>query len=207
MTNGVSDTTLAIMAAVPGSRTFDTVAAFPTMALKFVRLRAGIFPHPLAGRTVVGASLDGARWCAVIPGGDSARVRCLDQKGTTQFDRGISLVRRPVTDDIFLAVVASLTAVGGNDLNAIKAAIGRPEFLPPVFQVWMARDGGIWLLRSEESEPIQIWLRLTAEGVLRDEIDLPRRYSPRDIQGDTLWATETNAVGLQTLSRCVVKHQ
>ena len=190
----------------PGSTNVDTLAVFPLVPADRVDLPAGgrmiSLPQPLSPETQFGASQDYARFCAARPAEpDAIDLKCVDDHGSVLLDRRVQVSPRPVTSAIYDSAIAAYRRgpVAESDL---RSRISRPRYLPPVTQVMMQKDGGIWLRRSHRAEPSSVWLRLNADGSRRDEISIPATYRIQRVDVDWFWAVTADDDGMETLHRC-----
>jgi hypothetical protein len=73
----------------------------------------------------------------------------------------------------------------------LRGAMEFPGFQLPISYPWLAQDGGIWLLRTDEgvSETVT-WVLLDAEGEPRGQVDLAPNLRIIWSSGDTFWAVE-----------------
>ena len=203
--------TYTVVAHQPGTTRIDTIVDFPAPRPEQVMVpnqgqAPSANPHPLLPLTVAIGASDGSRWCAAIPdNGGRFSLRCVDPRGRTLFDRPISFPLREITSTIYDSVVAVFAAAPGRTRQQMRDLISRPAFLPMVTGIQLDDFGDIWLGRQHFSELQARYVRLRADGTVRDSVTLPVSHRLKHIRGDSVWTTTTNDDGIQSLNRCVIK--
>lgn len=186
----------------------DTVFHFPGPDPVVVRRPVGdgmsIPMHdPFIATARVGASSDGLRFCGSEPlAGDDTRIRCVDKLGNIITDTVVPLAPLPLTDEIWDRVIHFYTQRNPAQRSTIEALFTRPASLPRVTDVGVDTDGSLWLHRSWAGDAVQHWLRLRADGTLRDTLLLTRGYIAQ-VNGDTLWRVWSDDNGMQSVERCL----
>ena len=75
-----------------------------------------------------------------------------------------------------------------------------PDFRPPVEWLFPAEDGRVWIRATSSPESgTRRWIRISAEGRIEGDLLLPESAQPRWAEGDDLWISETDELGIPWL--------
>jgi hypothetical protein len=189
----------------PEDLSIDTVARFDNPAVEqFERLVGNQQirnQQPLQASASANWTRDGSRFCGISPSGTGMRLRCTDATGRELLNRQLSLEPRPITNAMYDSVVRRHLA-GGSREEDMRSKIKRPRSLPLALGLMMNETGEAWLHRSLRTEDPQIWARVRADGSVRDEVTIPKRYRVLRPDGDFVWVATADADGLETLHKC-----
>lgn len=202
------DVPFAVLSSTQGATSIDTVAVFPvTPSERFPLPPAmALNSQPLLAATVVAGSPNHQRFCGAIPNGeDRVQLRCVDRGGRVALDRILQLEPRPVSTAVYEGVVKSWSRPPARTESMMRDLIRRPRNLPLVLEMAVENEGGIWMRRTYDSETPSIWTRLSSDGSPRGTVLLPRDYRLVRVDAERVWATSTDADGLQTMHRCTVR--
>lgn len=203
-----ADVPFAVLAYSRGATSIDTVAVFrvppserfplpPAMALN---------RQPLLPTTIIGASPNHQRFCGAIPGAEEhVQLRCVDHRGRVRLDRNLQLEPRPLTTAVYDGVVKAMSRGPERTEAILRDLIRRPRNLPLVLEMAVENVGGIWLRRTHDSETAPMWTRLSIDGSPTGLVLFPHGYRLLRADAELVWATSTDADGLQTVHRCTVK--
>ena len=134
------------------------------------------------------------------------RVRRLAADGSLIYARNYAYTPDPLPADYLEDFVMTrrdgLRYFGVSDREA-ERLIGRelPRFELPIGKVLLAADGQVWLRRGFISSPNRTWWVLDRRGDLVGQLRLPAAMMPRYVNGQTVWAVETDELGVNYLSR------
>jgi len=199
------DLPFAVLSYTQGATSIDTVAVFPiTPSERFPLPPAmGLNSQPLLPTTVIGGSPNHQRFCGAVPvGEDRVQVRCVDRQGRALLDRTLQLEPRPLSTEVYDGVVKAWSRAPGRTESMLRDLIRRPRHLPLVLEMAVENEGGLWLRRTHDSETPSIWTRLGGDGTPRGVVSVPRGYRVLRVDAASVWATSTDADGLQTVHRC-----
>jgi len=189
----------------PEDLSIDTVARFDNPAVeRFERVVGNQRvrnQQPFEASAHANWTRDGSRFCGISPSGAGVRLRCTDAAGRELLNRQLSLQPRPITNAMYDSVVRAHVA-GGNREEDMRSKIKRPRSLPLALGLTMNEAGEAWLQRSHDTEDPRLWARIRADGSVRDEVAIPRRYRLLRPDGDFVWAATADADGLETLHKC-----
>jgi hypothetical protein len=87
----------------------------------------------------------------------------------------------------------------------MRDLIVRPRSLPPVMGMIVGNSGEMWLRRSHPLEAVSLWLRVRADGTMRDSVAVPERRRIVRLAGPWLWLASADADGIETLMRCTTR--
>ena len=201
------DVPFAVLSYTQGATAIDTVAVFPvTPSERFPLPPAmGLNRQPLLPTTMVGGSPNHQRFCGAVPvAEDRVQIRCVDRQGRVLLDRSLQLESRPLSTEVYDGVVQAWSRSPGRTESMLRDLLHRPRNLPLVLEMAVENEGGVWLRRTHDSETPSMWTRLGSDGTLRGIVSLPRGYRVLRTDAESVWATSSDADGLQTVHRCSV---
>jgi len=199
------DLPFAVLSYTQGATSIDTVAVFPVPPSERFPLppAMGLNRQPLLPTTLVGGSPNHQRFCGAIPvAEDRVQIRCVDPRGRALLDRNLQLEPRPLTTELYDGVVKTWSRGPGRTESMLRDLIRRPRNLPLVLEIAVENEGGLWLRRTHDSETPSMWTRLGGDGTPRGVISLSHGYRVVRVGAESVWATSTDADGLQTVHRC-----
>lgn len=85
--------------------------------------------------------------------------------------------------------------------KAVRAAMVYPEFQSPVYAVWPANDGSLWLRREDNAGPRFRWIVVAQNGAVRGVVEIPRSARPMWARDNALIAVDTDETGIPWLVR------
>jgi hypothetical protein len=194
------------------------------------RLRSSGPPIPLPPLDLVmGAGMNRYSLRAPHPHGQSAvivhqdfadsdngtfRVRRLAASGEVIYARNYVYAPRRLPADYAESIGDRMNfeAAGITPARGVAAVVDAFEKLGlvyemPVSEVLLARDGSVWLRREDiQLEQITWWV-LNPFGDLVGELRLPRRVRIKYVDGDTVWASDTDELGVDYLVRYAIRKQ
>lgn len=193
-----------IMAQAPGELKRDSIKVFETPAVEHFSLppQGALNPQPFAFRAVASSSSSGSRFCSARPDGDATTIECVDSRGRLLVKAQPRLTPRPLTEAVYDSMIALFARGPGRTESGMRDLIKRPRNLPAVMALFVEPSGVMWLQRSHAYEPVALWTRLRADGVVLDDVMIPKQYRLISPQGDSFWAAQADADGLETLYRC-----
>ena len=194
----------------PGNGQTDTIATVvpPPQAMRVTDGPVSYTTawHPFNDESLWGVSPDGSFIIIVdrMVGTDldSARfsVTRLSGLADTIWRREYHYRSHPITDEVITAVVGPAVeqqnvqrSTRGRpqvSLDAVRAALYRPEALPPVTDLILGNDHSIWLRREDTGAPMLAWNVLDTDGSLFGVLELPRTTQVRRATLDRLWVVE-----------------
>ena len=192
----------------PGELRRDTIKLFTNAPVEQFNLppAGALNPQPFYFRTVTGESHDGSRFCSAGPDGGATRIECINDRGRSVVNVLLTLKPRPLSEAVYDSMIV-LFARGGRTQQGMRDLIKRPRNLPPVMSMLVEPSGMIWLRRSHEYEPVAVWTRLRADGVVRDELSIPKHIRVMSPNDDSFWAATADNDGLETLHKCRIGRQ
>ena len=199
-----------VLEAVPDSvvPTVDTLFHFPEPEVPIVEIQMGdasmATQDPFAPTARTAASADLSWYCGSEPlTGDEVRIRCIDSRGNLIRDTVLVLAPVALSDEVWNLTIERFARGSANVRAAVETRFTRPDVLPRVTAMGVDVDGSLWLLRSHTSDPAQRWLRLDANGAVRDTLVLSSGYNIIRLSGDTMWRRVSDEDGMQRVERCV----
>jgi hypothetical protein len=175
------------------------------------------FPQPFADAALSAVAPDGsslviARREAATSGGSATfHVERILPSGARAFARNYLYRPIPLSREAAEQAVEKLVAgMGAANIRrpsdaalgrAIRQALYRPRYLPPVNEVVMGRDGTIWLRREALGRSHAWWHVLDARGRLVARAWVPANLQVRYADASQLWAVELDALDVPTLVR------
>lgn len=192
-----------------GSTIADTLHRFPRIEPPPVLVPVGAReipnPHPFLARTIIAASRSHSHFCAAQPDGDrGTRLQCIDDGGRVSLDRRLLLPARPLTSAVYDSVVAIFSAAPGRTPAMMRDRIDRPRDLPPVSEMLVLDDGGVWLRRSSPYELESRWVRLDSAGRDRIDVVMPTRHRLLAARGDSAWVAIPDENDIERIAGCRV---
>lgn len=122
-----------------------------------------------------------------------------DSLGMVRREREYRVEVVPITDamaDSIFEVGSSRVSATGWSKDELQAALGRaldlPDYLPPVTQARLSKDGSIWLRRDGRDPTYFRWTVLDPSGEPEGEVRLAREATPYVFDGDHIWAVVTD---------------
>lgn len=161
---------------------------------------------------------DGSGVVRVVQAGDAPNrpisIQVIDASGRRVFARKYAVTRRKLTDEIvdrsvnrYMEVVeetmASSLAFNARKFRAAYSdAIRRPDFLPPVEEVYVGSDGTIWIGREAAGRDSQTWIAIDGRnGDLAGQIRLPRDSRPIASSAEFVWTEELDELDVVYVQR------
>ena len=107
----------------------------------------------------------------------------------------------PILDSL-----AARSATKNGELNrdayrALRAAMRYPPFQPPVFEVFVAKDGALWIRREWDASSKHRWIVVDKAGTVRGVVALPSGARLRWAAGNDLITEEPDENGVPWLVR------
>lgn len=90
--------------------------------------------------------------------------------------------------------------------TGFESAWDLPEYYPPVTEVVLAEDRRVWVRREDLSGPSVWWDLLSSEGAIAARLRLPSELAVRESSASTVWATETDELGVNYLVRFKIQN-
>ena len=202
------DMPFAVLEYTQGATSIDTLAVFPVPPSERFPLppAMGMNAQPFVATTIVGWSANHQRFCGAIPSSeDRVQLRCVDGRGRVALDRVLTLEPRTLSTAVYDGVIKVWSRGPERTESMLRELIRRPRNLPLVLEMSVENGGGIWLRRTHDSETASIWTRLASDGTPRGTVSLAPGYRLVRVDAETVWATSTDADGLQTMHRCTAR--
>lgn len=76
---------------------------------------------------------------------------------------------------------------------------------PVVDAALVGREDTVWIEAHTDSKLIRRWHLLTPEGKAIGVVDVPRNVTGRSARRDQIWGTESDADGLESVTRYAVR--
>ena len=159
---------------------------------------------PFIATARAAAAPDGSRFCSSEPVADGTTgIRCVNAAGEVVRDTLLNLAPLPLDDATWHQAIAFYAGRDSTLRPALEQLFSHPATLPPVTDLQLDPNGGMWLNRSWRSDSVQHWLRLNSDGTLRDTLLLTGRIA--HLSGDTLWRKSSDTDGIESVERCVAR--
>lgn len=198
--DAIGDAPLAIGTVVPAS---GTVTRFLSMTP--VRFEDPRILPTMQTVARIATNRDGTRWCAIANGVDgTTQLACVTNAGRVLFQSSLALTPRPVAPAVLDDEVATFARRMGAPPAAVTGQFSRPSSTSAAFALLVNGTTDLWLGRSRPADVAAVWDRIAFTGARLASRVLPGRYQVRAVDGDLLYAADTDADGLQALVRCRV---
>ena len=203
----------------PGGTHADTLVHLDVPGRTRIAVGPGaiVTPQPFAHTDLWSASSDGGAVYVVRSGNSSdgehrIQIMRFAPMGNVVYTRRHRYEPKPLTDAIFERVVSDLIAsieesrppgMGPAPLDeqAIRDALSRTRFLPPVTDLLPNRDGSLWIRREEREGASARWDIIDPHGDVAGSITLPRDLSVLLLDGKQLWGVERDEWDLPIIVR------
>jgi hypothetical protein len=155
---------------------------------------------------VVGAAAERVfmvdRTAATSPRGATYGVVALRSNGDTLWNRRYSYVPRPLERSSVDSALDARIRPGSPPAyrDQLRSQMVVPAFRPPVSTAFVAADGSLWLKR-EDGGPDVDYTVLAPNGDVAGMLTLKRTVAIRAVNGNAVWAVETDADGVPTVVR------
>jgi hypothetical protein len=107
----------------------------------------------------------------------------------------------PVLDSLAMRAATKNGELNREAFRAVRSAIQFPEFQSPVFAVWVASDGALWVRREWDGSARHRWIVIDPDGSVRGSVSLPSNASFRASRGDVVIMEEPDSDGIPWLVR------
>ncbi len=167
------------------------------------RLQDPLILQTLQPVTKVAASQDGARWCAIGNGAESAtQLVCVSSAGREVLRTALSLPPRPLATAVWDEELAAFARRMGVPPSAVTDQFTRPRSTVAAFDLMVNRQTEVWLARSRPSDPEAVWDRVSLSGAPLTPRSFPGRFQVRAVNGNIVYAADTDGDGMQALVKC-----
>jgi hypothetical protein len=107
----------------------------------------------------------------------------------------------PVLDSLAMREVTRKGEPNITAMRAVRSAMSFPEFQAPVYAVWAANDGALWLRREWDASASHRWIVVARSGAVRGIVALPSAARPVWASGNVVVAEEPDDAGVPWLVR------
>lgn len=165
---------------------------------------------PFCAQPLIDLARDGSRMAQatiVQPsrGPGSYRVTVVDARGDTTFSRSYPFTPVSITRKVADSVIAARAArAPGPAYAAAIRAMNVPPTYPPLRRILVGRDGTTWL-ELWTSSGDRTWHVLDGKGDVIGALMVPRRIDIKVGDLGTIWATDTDEDGLESVVRFRVR--
>lgn len=139
------------------------------------------------------------------------RVLRVDPAGDTAFVRSFSFEPVPYSNaaerleetasDLRRALGPNVTGDRDRVAQTLRSSMEVPEYHVPVSAAAAGVSGSLWLRREAVDAPGHQWLLLDPDGTLRGRTELPAGAMVRSADGDVLWVSVRDELGVPWLVR------
>lgn len=167
-------------------------------------------PHPdpnvlptLQPGSSIATNRDASRWCAMANGIDGGtQLTCMTNSGKSLFQSTIVLPQRAIPSAVADDEVATFARQVGVPTSAVTDQFSRPRSTSAAYALLVNGTADVWLARSRPADPEATWDRVGFNGKLLTPRKLPGRFQLRAVDGNIVYAADTDRDGLQSLVRC-----
>jgi hypothetical protein len=106
-----------------------------------------------------------------------------------------------VLDSLAARAATKNGEVNREAFRAVRSAMHFPEFQSPVFAVWVASDGALWVRREWDGSARHRWIIIDPNGTVRGTVVLPSNATFRASRGDAVIMEEPDENGIPWLVR------
>jgi len=141
------------------------------------------------------------------------RVTKLDLSGDPLWRREYPFERVPLepstVDEYVTRRAADFVRVGYATQRqgeaAIRAGLFVPDHLPAASEVYVGRDGSVWIELVDRDSVTATWLSLTSDGDVLGLVDLPERFTPLYATESELWGKDFDALDVPYIVKYEVR--
>ena len=171
---------------------------------------------------------DGDRWVPIPGGGGSIlvdrtassrdsdatfEVRWFGEHGETTSVHRFPYVPVPVSkslregieNEAVSRIVENMRLSVAEARNAAREGLFIPKNHPPVTRVLVDRDRRVWLRREDTGDGDLTWDIVTSEGTKRCSVQVPRNLRLHAVDGEYVWGSVIDSLGLFELGRYQVE--